>query len=107
MSCCICSSLASRASCCRCACVFTVLDGGDVDRLRALVAGLLFKGDLRALGEGAEAVTLDRAVMHEEILSAVLGGDEPEALVVVEPLYGSRWHTSSTESVCYVRGGSC
>jgi hypothetical protein len=30
--------------------------------------------------------------MHEEILAAVIGGDEAEALGVVEPLYGTCTH---------------
>src|SRR5689334_17878104 len=42
-----------------------------------------------ALGEGLEAVTLDGGVMHEAILLAVRGGDEAEALGVVEPLHGA------------------
>src|SRR5688572_19936951 len=30
--------------------------------------------------------------MYEQVLAAVLGSDEPEALVGVEPLDGSGWH---------------
>src|ERR1044072_551026 len=42
---------------------YVVLDGGDVDRLRALVALLLLVRDLRALGEGAVPVRVDAGVM--------------------------------------------
>src|SRR5205814_6302824 len=48
--------------------------------------------DLRALGEGLEALACDRAVMDEEVLASVVRGDEPVPLRVVEPLHGSCRH---------------
>jgi len=45
--------------------------------------------DLLALGEGAEALRLDGRLVDEEVLAAVLGGDEAEALGVIEPLHGA------------------
>src|SRR3954469_5220481 len=68
------------------------LDLLDVDRLRALVARLLLVGDLRALGQGAEAAARDRGVMDEEVPAAVIRGDEAVALLVVEPLDRSGRH---------------
>src|SRR5687768_12279625 len=41
------------------------------------------------LGERLEAAALDGRVVDEEILAAVLGRDEAEALGVVEPLDGA------------------
>src|SRR5882757_7153796 len=38
------------------------------------------------LGEGLEAISLNRAVVHEAVFLAAIGGDEAEALRVVEPL---------------------
>src|SRR5439155_11720958 len=68
------------------------LDELDVGGVRALGALLGLVGHLRTLGEGAEAVGLDRAEVHEQILAAVIGRDEAVALVVVEPLDGSVGH---------------
>src|SRR3954454_4668184 len=62
---------------------------------RALVALLGVVAHLRAVGQRLEAAALDRAVMHEQILAGVIGCDEPEALVVVEPLDGSCCHLDS------------
>src|SRR5690348_16972306 len=45
--------------------------------------------DALALGERLEAGLLDRRVVDEAVLLAVLGRDEPEALAVVEPLHGA------------------
>src|SRR4051794_11681962 len=80
----------------------------DVGGLRPLVAGLGVIGDLRALGERLEAAGVDGAVVDEEVLATVVGRDEAEALVVVEPLHGSGRHEkSSTAYVHCERGGSC
>src|SRR5215204_1478712 len=38
----------------------------------------------------------DRALMDEEVLRAVIGGDEAEALLVVEPLHCSCSHVNSS-----------
>ena len=39
--------------------------------------------------QALEVVTLDRGEVHEAVPRVVLGGDEPEALTVVEPLHGA------------------
>src|SRR5919106_740858 len=65
-----------------------------VGGLGALLARLDLVRHLRALRQGAEPVGVDRAVMDEHVLRAVVGRDEPEALVVAEPLHGSGWHVS-------------
>src|SRR5687767_5561130 len=48
------------------------VDGRDVDRLGALRALALFELDARTLGEALEAFTGDIAVVHEEILRALV-----------------------------------
>lgn len=45
--------------------------------------------DAGSLGESLETLGLDRAVMNEAILAAVLRRDESETLLIVEPLYSS------------------
>src|SRR3954470_10167579 len=69
-----------------------LLDLLDVDGLGALVAHLLFVGDLRSFGEGAIPVADDARVVDEEVSAALIGRDEAEALVVAEPLHGSGGH---------------
>src|SRR5574343_138399 len=59
----------------------------DARSLQALGALLGFELDLRAFGQRAEAAAvLDFAVVGEQILAAVGGGDEAVALAVVKPL---------------------
>src|SRR5260370_1363569 len=53
------------------------------------------EGDLLAFLERLVARALDRAVMREEILAAVIRRDEAETLRVVEPLYGTCSHVYS------------
>src|SRR6478752_1868326 len=48
--------------------------------------------DLGTLGQGLEALAENRAVMDEDVLRAVVGCDEPVALVVAEPLDCSSGH---------------
>src|SRR5437879_5194590 len=59
----------------------------DVCRGRALLPLRDVERDLLALFQGFEARALDRAVMGEQILPAVIRRDESEALGVVEPLH--------------------
>ena len=66
----------------------------DVDRLRSLGPVLGFVVHARAVGERAEAGAVDRRVVDEQVLAALVRGDEAEALVIVEPLDGSRRHRS-------------
>src|SRR3954470_14516843 len=77
------------------------LELDDVRGCGALRTLLCVVAHLRALGQRLEAAALDRAVMHEQVLALVIGRDEPEALVVVEPLDGSRCH------VFFPSWGSC
>src|SRR3954466_4914052 len=60
----------------------SALQGGDVDGLRPLVTRLCVGGDLRAPREPLEAVRVDPRVVDEEVLAALVRGDEAEALVV-------------------------
>src|SRR5919204_823469 len=55
--------------------------------------------DLCALGEGPEPVALDGREMDERVLTAVIRRDEPEALLVAEPLHDSRCHAKQHSSV--------
>src|SRR4051794_6513717 len=71
----------------------------NVRRGRALLTLLLVVAHLRALSQRLEAAALNRRVMNEEVLAAFIGGDEAEALVVVEPLDGSCCHVV-LPSVC-------
>src|SRR5215210_2542268 len=70
-------------------------DRGDVSRLGAFLALSLFELDARTLGQGLEALTGDVAVMDEEILGALVRGDEAIPLAVVEPLDGSASHKNT------------
>src|SRR3954452_9998095 len=75
------------------------LERPDVLRLRALLALLGVVGDLRALAERAVPVSLDRAVMDEEILAAVVRRDEAETLLVGEPLHCSCCHVFTSTAL--------
>src|SRR4051794_20435420 len=82
-------------------------DALDVDRLGPRVALFLLVGDAGALGQGAVAVRDDRGMMDEQVAVALVRGDEPEPLVVAEPLDGSGRHLqpSSSRSRAALRGG--
>src|SRR5690606_28252369 len=57
------------------------------------------------LRERPEALALDGRVVDEAILRAVLRGDEPEALRLVEPLHGTgRTHSRTPVLVSDCRG---
>src|SRR3954454_12134912 len=59
---------------------------GHVDGLGALVPCLLVVGHLGVLLQRLEAGAVDARVMNEKVAVALVGGDEPVALLVVEPL---------------------
>src|SRR5215207_8032984 len=75
-------------------------DRADVHRLGSLVARLLLVLDLRVLGERLEALAIDAGVVDEEVTVTLVGGDEPVALLVVEPLDGSGRHATAPSCVC-------
>jgi len=60
-----------------------------VGRGRALLPLRHVERDLLALFQRFVARPLDRAVMGEQVLAAVIRRNEPETLRVVEPLYGT------------------
>src|SRR4051812_45204693 len=64
----------------------------DVRGARTFRALLDFVLDLVVLFQRLEAAGLDGREVDEKILAAVVGGNEPEALRVVEPLYGTCAH---------------
>src|SRR5215212_5555723 len=79
------------------------LEGGDVRRRGALGTLLGVEADLRALGERLEAAALNRTVVDEQVLAGIIGRDETEALVVVEPLNCSCCHVLAPSGVCALR----
>src|SRR5437016_1255703 len=68
------------------------LHGLDVGGARALGALLDLVLHLVVILQRLEPARLDGRAVHEEILAAVIGRDEAEALGVVEPLYGTCTH---------------
>src|SRR5690349_24908814 len=64
----------------------------DVLRLRALRTLGYVELDLLVLVEGLVPLRLDRRVVDEDVVAAVLLGDEAEALLGVEPLDGALSH---------------
>lgn len=67
----------------------------DVLCLQALGATGHVELHLLALLQSAEALSLNRSVVAEEILAPAVLRDEPKALRVVEPLHGTSCHYSS------------
>src|SRR5215208_4985894 len=68
------------------------LDDPYVRRLGALTGLTQLVLDLRALCERAEPVSRDAREMDEGVLPSVIGSDEPEALLVAEPLHNTSCH---------------
>src|SRR5689334_18631976 len=71
-------------------------DGSNVLRLRALGALRHVELDLLVLVEGLVALRLDRRVVHEDVVAAVLLRNEAETLLGVEPLHGALSHVLVT-----------
>src|SRR6187401_256404 len=67
-------------------------DSANVLRLRALGTLRDVELDLLVLVEGLVALRLDGRVVNEDVIAAVLLGDEAEALLGVEPLHGALCH---------------
>ena len=69
-------------------------DGAQIVRrgLARLSISNNVESDLLSLVEPAHPSAFDRADMHEDILAAVIRLDEAEALLDIEPLYGSLRH---------------
>src|SRR5262249_33805098 len=66
--------------------------------LRALRSFALLERHPRALDERLVAVAGDVRVMHEQVLRALIRGDEPIPLRIVEPLHGSGSHRKTPPS---------
>src|SRR4051794_39552968 len=75
------------------------LDDPDVGRLGALAGLTQLVLDLRTFGERAEAIARNAREVHERVLPSVIGSDEPEALLVAEPLHDTSCHTTPPHSV--------
>src|SRR5918995_1366569 len=69
-----------------------VLDGSNVLRLHALTPLGRFVRHLGAFVEGLEALARYARVVHEEVLTPVVRGDEAVALLVTKPLNRSLGH---------------
>src|SRR3954469_4734512 len=83
------------------------LDRRDVHGVRALGPVLGVVADLRALSEGLEAIAGDAGVVHEQVLALIVGRDEPEALLVAEPLHGSSCHLYCPPGYVLAKRGGC
>src|SRR3954452_1505094 len=79
----------------------------DVRGVRVLRAVLRVVADLGALAQRPEAAAHDAAVVDEDVLALVVGRDEPEALVVAEPLDGSGGHGVPPGSCVQTKRGRC
>src|SRR6185436_16671132 len=66
-----------------------------VGRGRTLRALLQFVRHLLTFSQRLEAAALDGRVMHEDVLAAVIRGNEAKTLAVVKPLHGSFTHLKS------------
>src|SRR6185295_8564328 len=71
------------------------LDLPDVRCLKTLRAAGHLELDLVTFGQGLETLSLDGAVVDEDVLSAFLR-DEPITLCVVEPLHLSLCHPATS-----------
>src|SRR3712207_434997 len=65
---------------------------GDVLGLRTLLALAYLVGDLLSLLKVPEPAALYSGEVHEEVLAPVVGGYEPVALILAEPLNSSLGH---------------
>src|SRR5439155_12380900 len=74
---------------------------------RPLRAGLGLELDLLTLVERAEAARVNVRLMDEQVLASLIGDDEAEPLVGVEPFHGSRSHLVPPRVLCRPRGGCC
>src|SRR4051812_18301171 len=82
-------------------------DRADVLRLGALLALRDVELDLLPLVEGLVAVGDDGGVVAEDVGAAAVLGDEPEALLRVEPLHSALSHAVSHSVLGGVRAGRC
>src|SRR4051794_9495431 len=78
-----------------------------VRRVGALGPDLGVVADLGTLGQRLEAAARDAAVVDEQVLALIVGRDEPEALVVAEPLNGSGCHWFPPGRLCAAKRGRC
>src|SRR5690606_28580498 len=67
----------------------------DVGGLGTLLALRDLELNALTLFESAVTLGLDSRVVREDVLSAVVGGDEAESLFGVEPLHGSTRHVTA------------
>src|SRR4051812_42563867 len=83
----------------------SVLAGLQLARghLAAALIALQLEDDLLAFVQRAEARALDGGDVHEDVVAAVVGLDEAEALGGVEPLHGAGSHVLSLSSLGFTR----
>src|SRR5690606_4724400 len=76
---------------------FCVVGSGEADvrGLRSLLALRDLELNALALFEAAVARRVDGRGVREDVLSAVVGGDEAETLFGIEPLHGSSGHETA------------
>src|SRR5699024_1781006 len=69
-----------------------LLDGGDGRSLCTLRTFGYFEADTLAFLQAAKTRVVDGRIMHENIVTTVLGRDETEALGVIEPFDCTETH---------------
>src|SRR5579864_6624821 len=67
----------------------------DVSRLQTLRALLRFEAHLLIFSQRLEAVAADFGEVREQVVAALVRGDEAKAFAVVEPLNGTGIHEES------------
>jgi hypothetical protein len=70
----------------------TVSDDVASGPLALLVIVLFFEGDSLALVQALESILLDGRKVDEDILTSIIGGDEPESLVREELYFTGQRH---------------
>src|SRR3954471_7579869 len=82
------------------------LDDPNVGRLGTLLALTQVELHLRTFSERAESISGDPGEVDERVLPPVIRGDEPEALLVAEPLHDACCHTTPPHCYSDARGGA-
>src|SRR2546425_10505645 len=78
--------------------VESYLGGADVVRARSLLALLDVEADGLAAAQAVEVQGRVDATLMEEVLLAIIGGDEPKSAVGHDFLYGAFWHCPFSSS---------
>ena len=72
--------------------MLSIRESGYVESARALGAGDDLELDLVTFSQGAEAIALDRGLVDEDVLAAVVWLNEAKAFLGVEPFHCAGGH---------------